>query len=333
MVRVVTHEPDRSAGSLTLETWSKEWLGFSVHLKPKTQVGYESLLRARILPAFGGLPIDGIDGLAIRRWVAEMHAAGLSSSRVKQSHQVLRQILSAAVDCGLLDHNPSQGVKLPRDAPSEMACLTADEVERLTAVLPAPYRPLIHVLAYGGLRWGEAAALRRRRCDLVGGRLIVAESLADVNGRAVFGQTKTYRVRKTWIPTFLVEELRAHLEGVDSGPDVLLFTAPRGGPLRTANFRQRVWWPALEAAGLPRSIRIHDLRHTCASLLIRQGVHPKAIQHHLGHSSINITMDRYGHLLPDQFDDLAARLDLAHSDLTSAAPARDPRPRDNRTDS
>jgi integrase len=109
--------------------------------------------------------------------------------------------------------------------------------------------------------------------------------------------------------------LRAHLETLVPAPDTLLFTAPKGGPLRIANFRQRVWWPSLESAGLPRSIRIHDMRHTCASLLIRQGVHPKAIQHHLGHSSINITMDRYGHLLPDQYDDLASQLDSVHANV------------------
>jgi integrase len=93
-----------------------------------------------------------------------------------------------------------------------------------------------------------------------------------------------------------------------------------GGPLRISNFRRRVWWPALETAELPRSIRIHDLRHTCASLLIRQGVHPKAIQHHLGHASIQITMDRYSHLLPDQFDDLASKLDLVHTGAIESHP-------------
>jgi integrase len=299
----------------TLAAWSAEWLRFSVHLKPKTQIGYESLLRTRILPVFGACGLEAIDGLAIRRWVAEMHADGLSASRIKQSYRLLRQILASAVDCGLLERDRSRGVKMPREVRHEMSYLTAEEVERLADAVPACYRPLIHVLAYGGLRWGEATALRRHRCDLDSGRLIVAESLADVNGRAVFGMTKTYRVRKTRIPDFLVEELRACLEIVDVAPDTLLFTAPRGGPLRIANFRQRVWWPALEAAGLPRTVRIHDLRHTCASLLIRQGVHPKAIQHHLGHSSINITMDRYGHLLPDQFDDLASRLDLVHADV------------------
>jgi integrase len=303
----------------TLGAWSKEWLAFSVHLKPKTQVGYISLLRTRILPTFGPVELDSIDGLAVRRWVAEMHGEGLSPSRIKQSYRLLRQILASAVDCGLLERDPSHGVKMPHEVRREMSCLTAEEVERLAGTVASGYRPLIHVLAYGGLRWGEGAALRRHRCDLDGGRLVVAESLADVNGRAVFGMTKTYRVRKTRIPAFLVDELRAHLEKVDTSPNALLFTAPRGGPLRIANFRQRVWWPALDAAGLDRSVRIHDLRHTCASILIREGVHPKAIQHHLGHSSIQITMDRYGHLLPDQFDELASNLDAVHKSAAAAA--------------
>src|SRR5262245_35989013 len=216
----------------TLESWSAEWIGFSVHLKPKTRIGYESLLRTRIVPAFGDCALDAIDGLAIRRWVADMHAGGLSPSRIRQSYRLLRQMLASAVDCGLLDRDPSHGVKMPRDTRREMSCLTAEEVERLAATVAARYRPLIHVLAYGGLRWGEGTALRRHRCDLDGGRLIVAESLADVNGRVVFGMTKTYRVRKTRIPAFLVDELRTHLETVDTSPNALVFTAPRGGPLR-----------------------------------------------------------------------------------------------------
>jgi integrase len=308
----------RPTHATTLDAWSAEWLAFSVHLKPKTLAGYQELLTARIRPTFGVFTLDSIDGLAIRRWVAVMHAEGISPTRIRQSYQLLHQILASAVDCGLLERDPSRGVKMPRIAPHEMSCLTAAEVERLADALPFEYKSLIHVLAYGGLRWGEATALRRRRCDLQASRLIVAESLANVNGRVIFGETKNNRVRKTPIPKFLVEELRTHLETVRAVPDALLFTAPRGGPLEIANFRQRVWWPALDAARLPRSTRIHDMRHTCASLLIRQGVHPKAIQHHLGHSSINITMDRYGHLLPDQFDDLALTLGVVHSEAATS---------------
>jgi site-specific recombinase XerC len=211
MQSVAVHDTASTIGGLTLETWSKEWLSFSVHLKPKTQIGYESLLRTRILPTFGALPLDEIEGLAIRRWVAKMHTQGLSASRIQQSYRLLSQMLTSAIDCGLLGRNPSLGVKLPRTIRTEMSCLTAVEVERLADAMPNSYRPLIHVLTYGGLRWGEATALRRSRCDLEAGRLIIAESLADVSGRAVFGETKTHRVRKTRVPGFLVEELRSHL--------------------------------------------------------------------------------------------------------------------------
>jgi integrase len=104
-----------------------------------------------------------------------------------------------------------------------------------------------------------------------------------------------------------------------------VFTAPKGGPLRHHNFYQRLFCPALARAGLPEQIRFHDLRHTCASLLIAQGAHPKAIQAHLGHSSIQVTMDRYGHLLPDVLEHLADRLDAARATARTNA-ARVERP-------
>jgi len=256
MQSLATPDPVRPEDDVTLETWAKEYLGFSVHLKPKTSVGYDSLLRTWILPTFGTTPLDAIDGLEIRRWVAEMHASGLSSSRTRQSYRLLSQMLKSAIDCGLLHRDPCAGVKLPAAARSEMTCLTANQVERLADAAPISYKPLIHILAYGGLRFGEAAALRRHRCDLDGGRLLVAESIADVNGRLYFGETKTHRVRKTRIPDFLVQELRVHLQSVGAASNSLVFTAPQGGPLRIGNFRQRVWWPALEKAELPRSTKI-----------------------------------------------------------------------------
>jgi integrase len=101
------------------------------------------------------------------------------------------------------------------------------------------------------------------------------------------------------MPGFLRDELAALLaERPGEDPDALVFTAPEGGPLRSC-WRRRFWKPAVRKAGLPEDLRIHDLRHTAAALLIRQGAHPKAIQAHLGHSSITVTMDLYGHLFPD----------------------------------
>ena len=98
-----------------------------------------------------------------------------------------------------------------------------------------------------------------------------------------------------------------------SDPDVFLFTATQGGPLRHNNFYQRRFCPALRRAGLPATARFHDLRHTCGALLIAQGAHPKATQARLGHSSIQVTMDRYGHLFPDALDHLADWLDAARA--------------------
>jgi integrase len=121
------------------------------------------------------------------------------------------------------------------------------------------------------------------------------------------------------IPGFLSEFIAEHLaRDVSDDPDALVFTTQEGKPLRNSNFRRRVWQPAVADAGLPDGLRIHDLRHTCASLLIAQGAHPKAVQVHLGHSSIAVTMDRYGHLFPSDMETLAAALDgvraRAHAD-------------------
>jgi integrase len=125
-----------------------------------------------------------------------------------------------------------------------------------------------------------------------------------------FGSTKTHQARTVAIPNSLNNELRRHIEDfVGQDRNALVFTSPQGEPLRLPNFRRRVWWAALDRAGIPRSVRIHDLRHTCASLLIAQGAHPKAIQQHLGHSTISVTLDRYGHLFPDEQDRVADALD------------------------
>ena len=183
------------------------------------------------------------------------------------------------------------------------------QVEDLAAAAGA-WSTLIYLLAYGGPRWGEAVALRRSRCDLLRSRLHITESASEAGGRLVFGPTKTYDDRTIIVPGFLRSLLAEHL-ATQTGPEesALVFTAPEGGPLRHANFYKRVWRPAKQAAGVPDGLRIHDLRHTCAALLIAHGASPKAIQAHLGHSSIQVTFDRYGHLFPEDLEDLAARLE------------------------
>jgi len=317
-----TVEADRLRGEWTdprlaktsVAEWSERWLRTKADLKPKTLAGYESHLRAHVLPAFGSHELRHLDRMAVEEWVADLQASGLGPSGVRQARQVLNSMLKLAVEAGYLLVNPVTGVKVARQPEREMLFLSAGEVERLAAEIREPYGTLVYLLAYGGLRWGEAVAVRRKRCDLLRSRIEVVESLSEARGQLHFGPTKTYRRRMVIIPGFLRDLIAEHLaRDVDNDPEALVFTSPEGRPLRNSNFRRQAWYRAVAEAGLPKGLRVHDLRHTCSSLLIAQGAHPKAIQVHLGHSSITVTMDRYGHLFPSDMEALAVALDDVRS--------------------
>jgi integrase len=213
-------------------------------------------------------------------------------------------------------------VRLPKRIEREMLFLDAAQVEQLADAIGEHYRVLVYFLAYTGLRFGEAVALRVRRLDLLRGRCEVVESATEVGSQLVWGPTKTDERRTVPLPRFLAEQLGEHLVGRPADPDALVFTAPQGGPLRERKFLHGQLKPAARRAGLPESLRAHDLRHTAASLLIRQGASVKAVQRTLGHKSAVMTLDRYGHLWPDELEDLAERLDRARA--AAAAPSTRP---------
>jgi integrase len=301
------------SGETFLDAWAARWMASRVDLKPKTQVSYASLLRTQILPAFGTRAISRIRPIDVQEWIARMQNAGLSPSRIRQAANLLGSILKTAVNEDMLTRNPCAAARLPRMRQREMAFFTAEQVESIAAATNAPYDTLIHVLAYTGLRFGEAAALRRNDCELHRNRLRVDESLAEVNGRLYFGAPKNHQRRYVVVPPFLTTLLRRHLEqhvAVDA--QSLVFTSPTGGPLRYGNFARRVWKPALDRADIA-STGLHALRHTYASLLIAHGAPIKAVQAQLGHRSAELTLDRYGHLYPDQMDVLATRLEQARA--------------------
>lgn len=142
-------------------------------------------------------------------------------------------------------------------------------------------------------------------------RLTVAESATENRGRLEWGSPKTHQLRTVRLPVFVAEMLARHLESVDDDPDALVFTAVRGGPLRHSYFRKYVWKPAVETAAVPQSLTFHSLRHTAGSILIAQGADAKRVQAHLGHATITMTFDVYGHLFDDAMDDVMDRLDAA----------------------
>src|SRR5664279_4540135 len=154
------------------------------------------------------------------------------------------------------------------------------------------------------------AALRIGRLDLMRRRASIAEAVAEVHGKAIFGTPKGHQSRSVPIPRFMVDDLARLVAGRPQ--DAFVFTAPQGGVLRVRNFRRAGFEPAVKAAGLPR-ITPHALRHTAASLAIAAGVNVKVVQTMLGHKSATMTLDLYEHLFADQLDEVADAMDSARA--------------------
>ncbi|WP_231133987.1 tyrosine-type recombinase/integrase [Motilibacter deserti] len=299
----------------TIAEWADHWVT-TLHVAPSTLDSYRSILRGLVIPRWGALRLDQVTFTAVQSWVAGMTGAKgqlLSASRRRHAAHLLTAMLDAAVADGRLPKNPArpQGgagrkgmlPKLP--ATGGHRYLRHEELQKLAAHA-ASYETLVLVLGYCGVRWGEAAALRVRSVDLLRGRLLVTESVSEVEGGLSYGPTKTHQARTVPVPSFLRKQLDALMEG--KSPDDLLFTSPEGASLRNGNFRKRVFLPAIKASGLP-ALRIHDLRHTAASLAVASGANVKAVQKMLGHASATMTLDTYADLFDDELDAIAERMD------------------------
>ena len=188
--------------------------------------------------------------MVVREWVVDLQIDGLSASRIRQARNVLHAVFKMAVDGSMVARNPVAGVKTPPVVTPPRRYLTAEQVWKLADAMGPPYDLLVLVLSYTGIRFGEAAALRRSHCDLEGSRLHIAESLAEVAGQLHFGTTKTHRQRVVALPASIRDRLQDHLEGTSVASDDLVFTSPKGRALRYSNFRRRQWTSAIEKAGL-----------------------------------------------------------------------------------
>lgn len=296
---------DPRAGKVRVRDVAEAWASGLTHLKVSTATRYRGLVNGHILPRFGGWAIGELRHSDVRDWVRDLSASGLSPGTVRQAHRVLSLILAEAVKDGRLSRNPASGVQLLRAVRSDPRFLTAAEVARLVEAAH-PNGLSVAVLAFCGLRFGELAALRVRRVNLLRRRLVVAESVTEVAGRAVWSLPKTNRTRTVPFPPSLAPGIEALCQG--KGPENPLFTAPEGGVLRLGNWRRRVFDPACRAAGLV-DVTPHDLRHTAASLAIASGANVKAVQQMLGHASAAMTLDVYAGLFGDDLDAVALALD------------------------
>jgi integrase len=296
-------DPRRSTAQL--EPLAHEWLGNKLHVRPSSFARDEGYLKNHVLPAFGEVPIGRITRVAVQAWVKDLRESRLAPATVRTCYRILRSILEEAVEARLIVESPCRRISLPRIPHREQRYLSAEEVERLARAIDARYRALIYAAVYLGCRWGELVGLKRTNLDLLRARVKIVGALEEVRGeRRYVEETKTETSRRMLsVPPFLVEILAEHLR--QTSKSEFVFVGREGGVLGRSNFRRRQWKPALEAAGLDPGLRFHDLRHSCAALLIAQGAHPKEIQARLGHASITTTLNTYGHLWPS----LGAQLD------------------------
>ena len=304
---------DPSRSKVTCGVFADKYLKTQGHLKPSTLARYQGIVDKWIKPRWGSTPLNKITHADVAEWISEIR---LSAASVRYVHRVMFLILELAVRDGRIPRNPAAGLRLPKSTKTEKRFLSREEVFRLAdAAAQYPiqeigqqYRALVLVLAFCGLRWGEAAGLKVGRVDLLRRRLTVAETLSEVGGRLVSGTPKNHQHRSVPIPSFLVDMLAEVVH--DAHPDDLVFTTWRGKPLRNLNFRRDVFDRATADVGLA-GLTPHELRHTAASLAVSADANVKAVQRMLGHASAAMTLDVYSGLFDDDLDGVGERLNRA----------------------
>lgn len=325
-------------GGVRFDAVADAWIR-SIHArrKPKTVDGYEKLLDLHVRKAFGSRRIASITYADVDAFVRALEATGRRPGTVRNTFFVLKMVLDYAIKDARIKANPCQGVELPSATSPEMLFLTAAEVRLLAAALdersqerarrrdhPPPYGLLVEFAAFTGLRAGETAALRIGQVDLRAGKVFVNRSASVVRGVRVEGEPKTRAGRRTvFLNRALGERLRAHLGDRVLDRDGYVFAAEDGRPLNYGTFYSVYFKPVVREVFPERlhGLRYHDLRHTYASLLVEQGAHPKEMAELMGHSSVQITLDRYSHIMPHMAAALAERMDAAYR---AAAPATVP---------
>jgi integrase len=305
---------DPNGPKTPFKEWAEEWLDAHAG-QPSTKAKCRSFLDTHIIPEFGKKPLGAITRIAVQGWV---NGLSLAPSSVRSVYQTFAAVMNAAVEEGLLVVSPCRRITMPTAARGVNVYLTPPEVHALADQVPERYQALVLTTAYTGLRWGEVAGLPVRALDLLRGHLDVDQVLTR-SGLRPYPKTKASR-RRVALDEETVSLLAAHLARHPSTD--LVFTAGEGGPLAYSNFRYKMWLPALEhedrrriEADLepltPRPT-FHDLRHTHVAWLIEAGVPLPAISRRLGHTSIQVTMDIYGGILPSVEDALVKGLAATH---------------------
>jgi len=294
----------------TAADFFEEWLlSISHSVKPRTLRRYEEYVRLHAIPALGDVRLRRLSPTDLERLYAAKIEDGLAPRSVLHLHMALHRALRHAQRRGLVDANIAELVDPPKPQRREMQSLSPEQAQHFLGVVRADRLEALYVLAITtGMRQGELLGLRWRDIDLPGRSLRVTGSIQYIKGdglRVSSPKTRGSR-RQVMLSQIAIDALerrresqkheRAHSESKWEDQD-FVFTSRNGKPIYATNIVNRSFPRLLAAAGVPR-IRFHDLRHTAATLLLGQSVHPKIVSEMLGHASIGITLDLYSHATP-----------------------------------
>ncbi len=310
---------DPRKSEISLHAWCETFLSSSLSLAPTSLETYRRDLELYVLPALGDRRLSRLNAEEIEEWLGVELARGISPSSVHRHYRTLRRVLQAAVEKDRLLANPCAKVRPPKVPTRPMAILTWAQSVALAEAHPEHLKAMVYLALDSGMRWSELVGLRRCGVDLTRGKVRVTEQLLRLgNGQWVRRPPKTSAgVRSITISASTADLLARHLADRPEGDDELVFTTTAGTPLQHSSFQTHAWKRALAAAGV--QCRFHDLRHTSVALAIAAGAHPKAIQIRMGHSTITVTLDRYGHLFPELDEAIALAFDQRWTEARAAA--------------
>lgn len=291
LLRGEWRDPDRQREPLA--SFGKRWIEERPNLRVRTIDLYRWQFGKHIEPQLGKVAIGDLDPARIRRWRADLLAAGVSASSVAKAYRLLRAILMTAVDDDVLARNPCRIRGAQNEETPERPVLSAPQVLQLAQAVPARFSAMVLVAAFGSLRWGEAAALRRRDVDLDTGCVYVRRSLSERStGEIVEGPPKSRAgARAVALPRPVLVALADHLATFsDTDLDALVFTGDKGGPLRRSNYNKQAHWAeSLAVIGVP-GLHFHDLRHTGNHLAAQTGASLRDLMRRMGHDSMRAAL-------------------------------------------
>lgn len=285
--------PDITFGELAIKWYELK----KTQVRPITLRMYKAHLNLRLLPTLGPIRAKSISQEMIEGMIADLNDQGLAPETVRKALHTLKSVLKKGIEWGYLNRSPAEFAKPPRRVKSRIKIITPKEMERLIASSDEAYKVLILTACYTGTRASELFGLKWADVDFEKLRIHVQRTYQD--GKYLPTKSASSN-RQITVQRAVIDALRKHKEGQVKlfGDLDIIFTNTKGGPMSYRNVLLRGFKPALKKAGLP-DLGFHSLRHSYTAALISAGENIKFIQRQLGHSSINQTMDIYGHLLPE----------------------------------